>query len=84
MTCKTCGGDAKDRAFCAACLARPNPYEGSGEHSSVRSKRSSINTTFVKQLEDWGAPPDTPTRPELREAGIIDLKHIGWRYGRYK
>lgn len=78
MTCKTCGGDAKDSTFCAACLAGPNPYAGTAGQP-VRLTGLSPQYDMRRIFAVDPALPDLPTMPELRKARVIDLAHKGWR-----
>lgn len=68
MTCKTCGGDAKDSAFCAACLAGPNPYAGVADQP-VRLTGLSPQYDMRQIFAIDPALPDLPTKSELQ----------GWR-----
>lgn len=78
MTCKTCGGDAKDRAFCAACLAGPNPYAGVAGQP-VRLTGLSPQYDMRRLFAIDPAFAGLPTKAELRNAGVIDAAHTGWR-----
>ena len=81
MTCKTCGDDVKDRVFCVTCLAGPNPYAGMAGQP-VRLIGLSPQYDMRRIFATGPTSLDLPTKSELREAGVIDLAHKGWRFGR--